>query len=152
MSLLTSTQRPIPEGESSPTQTLVGKCSSVANRNWLPLANMWFASAHIASGNSLPLANIMFASGKCDTTGEPVTCSPTVSAIPLANKNLYASNTYFCFYLKIEIHITGEQEPGSPVVSPGNTAGEYATGSPVVSYLSMANLLFASGKLLPLAI
>ena len=44
---------------------------------------------------------------------------------------------HFCFYFKIEIHVTGE--PGSPVVSPGNTAGKHALGSPVVSGPSLAN-------------
>ena len=50
----------------------------MANMNSLPLANKWFASAHIASGNSLPLVNIAFASEVTLTTGEPFVCSPAV--------------------------------------------------------------------------
>ena len=52
---------------------------------------------------------------------------------------VYIAVIHCCFYLKIEIHITGEHEPGSPVVSPGITAGEHATGSPVVGGVPLAN-------------
>ena len=52
---------------------------------------------------------------------------------------VYIAVIHLCFYFKIEIHITGEQEPGSPVVIPGSTADEHALGSPVVTGPSLAN-------------
>ena len=71
----------------------------------ISLANWWFASGNITSGNSLPLANIIFGSGKCDTTGEPVTSSPAVSAIPLANQNLCSPVIYIsAFKIKAEMY------------------------------------------------
>ena len=54
-------------------------------------------------------------------------------------------------FFNSEIHTTGAQEPRSPVVTQA-TAGEHYFGSPVVTYLPLANMMFASGKLLPLAI
>ena len=52
---------------------------------------------------------------------------------------VYIAVIHFSFYLKIEIHITGELDPGSLVVSPRNTAGDHATGSPVVGGIPLAN-------------
>ena len=48
---------------------------------------------------------------------------------------VYIAGIQFCFYLKIEIPIIGEQESGSPVVCPENTSGEQLLGSPVVREL-----------------
>ena len=52
---------------------------------------------------------------------------------------VYIVVIHFCFYLKIEIPITGEQEPGAPVVCLETTAGEQVLGSPVVRGLPLAN-------------